>query len=161
MQQIGSGCYARGGRSSGFCPLTWTALGAMSAYSQSKFLATTWAAWLRHAKRRDVVIMNPGPMRSTIGDAHVPLLLWPTFGLLKELLFPLPCVAAQAVLHYVQSDTTGEYIHIRVPSQLNAEVLSESCHAWLVRHTHTALAEARYEWRPDTAIRDRLWQIPS
>ena len=120
----------------------------MSAYSQSKFLATAWASWLRNAKRRDVVIINPGPMRSTIGDAHVPLVLWPTFGLLKEVLFPLPSVAAQAVLHYVHSDTPAAYIHIRVPSRLNAEVLSESCHSWLIRHMHNALAETGYDWRP-------------
>ena len=139
---VSSGSYARGGRKGGFFPAHWDALGAMPAYAQSKFLVTAWASWLR-GKHREVAIINPGPMRSAIGDAHVPTLLWPTYGLMKEVLFPPPSVAAEAVLHVTEAaGAPADYVDIRVSARLNAEVSSAETHAWLLEHTRAALEEA-------------------
>ena len=168
---VGSGSYARGTMLPHFFPPSWSVLGAMAAYSQSKFAVTAWASWLqqgarpppapaatpsrsprgrrppsRPPRRRDVVIINPGPMRSTIGDAHVPFLLWPTYGLMKEVLFPLPSVAAEAVLHFAADAAPPAYVHIRQPGVLTADVTSPACHAWLLPHVRRALRETGYAW---------------
>lgn len=141
---VSSGAYARGGGSGQFFPALWGPLGAMAAYARSKFLATAWASWLR-TRNREVAIVNPGPMRSTIGDAHVPLLLWPSYGLMKEVLFPLPDVAARSVLHAALSPgQPAEYVNIRVPTRLLPESASAATHAWLLDCTRGALKEAGY-----------------
>ena len=126
---VSSGSYVRGGRGeSAFFPSNWSALGAMAAYAQSKFLVTAWAHALRGDNRKapEVVIINPGPMGTAIGDAHVPLPLWPTFGLMKEVLFPPPSSAATSVLWWTQAPGAPvEYVDIRAVSKLNAAVKSE------------------------------------
>jgi NAD(P)-dependent dehydrogenase (short-subunit alcohol dehydrogenase family) len=126
---VSSGSYSRGGRhETEFFPRAWTPLGAMAAYAQSKFLATAWAHALRGADkpaRREVAIINPGPMRTQIGDAHVPLLLWPTYGLMKEVLFPPPAAAAAAVVFFAEeAGEPPEYVDIRAPGRLAAAALS-------------------------------------
>ena len=142
---VSSGSYARGGRARGFFPARWSALGALGAYAQSKFLVTAWASGLR--KRREVAIINPGPMRSAIGDAHVPLLLWPSYGLLKEVLFPHPSVAARAVLHAAEAaGPPADYVDIRVAARLNDEAASAESHAWVVEHARAAFDEVGYAW---------------
>jgi NAD(P)-dependent dehydrogenase (short-subunit alcohol dehydrogenase family) len=150
---VGSGSYARGGMRADFFPAQWSVLGAVSAYSQSKFLVTAWAAWLQQ-RGKEVVVINPGPMRSTIGDAHVPVWLWPTYGLLKEVLFPVPRVAAAAVLHYATAPNAEVYVHIRQPAPLGAaSVTSASCHAWLLRHTQNALKEVGCSFESECDVR--------
>jgi NAD(P)-dependent dehydrogenase (short-subunit alcohol dehydrogenase family) len=148
---VSSGSYTRGGCGAStpsppppFFPSHWTPLGAMGAYAQSKFLVTTWA----HSLRRDdqttphVVIINPGPMGTAIGDAHVPLPLWPTYGLMKEVLFPPPSSAATSVLFWTQaSGVPPEYVDIRAISKLNAAVKSKGA----LQQVHAALVAAGLE----------------
>jgi len=145
---ISSGSYVRGSRAGSFFPVHWTPLGAMAAYAQSKYLLTIWASWLRRSSCKvDVTILNPGPMRSAIGDPHVPLFLWPVYGLMKEILFPLPAVAARAVLHFTEALHPEEYVHIRTKKPLIRDVTHDVTFEWLLEHARVAFREVGYRWR--------------
>jgi NAD(P)-dependent dehydrogenase (short-subunit alcohol dehydrogenase family) len=150
---VSSGAYARGRHADagpeGFFPRSWGLTGAMGAYSQSKFVLTAWAAWLRRV-RGQVEIINPGPMRTSIGDAGVPSVLWPSYAFLREVLFPSPADAAQAVLRccYGQQPDDG-YTHIRVPATLNGEVCSEDCQKWVLKRISEALGRLGYAFPDD------------
>ena len=112
----------------------------MKNYSQSKFLLTTYMARLQ-SYGTNVVMLNPGPMRSTIGDRHVPLLLWPVYGLMKEILFPLPAVAAKSVMYCIDAKKQMEYMHIRMESKLLPMVHDSTVQKWMMEHTRKALAK--------------------
>eukprot|EP00040_Diaphanoeca_grandis_P022367 m.119968 g.119968 ORF g.119968 m.119968 type:complete len:345 (+) comp28778_c0_seq3:184-1218(+) len=154
---VGSGAYARGSQRAWggqLFPRQWSPLQTLSVYSQSKFVLTAWACWLRRVKHIDVVILNPGPMRSTIGDRQVPFALWPTYGLMKEVLFPLPKQAANSVmmLALAAQDTAPDrnsqrcpYMHIRRMAKLSQEVESEDVQRWVVSEMEKALHAAGYQ----------------
>ncbi len=160
---VSSGAYARGAFDpsgpSGFFPREWGFTGALRAYAQSKFVLTAWAAWQRRVRGswRGLQIINPGPMRSTIGDAGVPALLWPSYALAKELLFPGPEKAALAVLACCtaaapQSD--GTMLHIRAERALSAAVQDPACQAWVVKNLTEALAAVKYKFKGDLSSDD-------
>ena len=142
---VSSGSYARGSSGGAFFPHAWGPLSALRAYAQSKFLATAWASGLRRSGR-EVAIINPGPMRSAIGDAHVPLPMWPVYGLMKEALFPPPGAAAGAVLRCAEAaGAPDEYVHIREAGRLSAEVESAACQRWVAGHVRRSLELAAEE----------------
>jgi NAD(P)-dependent dehydrogenase (short-subunit alcohol dehydrogenase family) len=146
---VGSGAYARGSQQGAggdaFFPREWSGFGAMAAYAQSKFILTAWAEWQRRVRpTRSLSVINPGPMRTTIGDEGVPAVLAPFYGTMQEILFPRAGRAAQAVLHLCGSGPTIPYMHIRKPAQLNEAVRSEACQAWAVENMTAALAAVGY-----------------
>jgi hypothetical protein len=63
----------------------------------------------------DVVTINPGPVFTGLGQEHVPLLVYPSYALMKLLLFPpalkaaMPLVALSLGAPY----PSGTYLHIR------------------------------------------------
>ena len=136
---VSSGSYARGS-SKLFYPKTWGVTEAIQNYSQSKFLLTTYFARLQSFGQR-IILINPGPMNSTIGDRHVPLLLWPIFGLMKEILFPVPLHAAKAVIYCVDTKKNIDYFHIRKEGLLSATVRDPTIQRWVLKETQKALGD--------------------
>ena len=134
---VSSGSYARGSTAK-FFPSNWGVTEAVQCYSQSKFLLTTHFARLQQLGL-NVILINPGPMRTTIGDRHVPIFLWPIFGLMKEILFPMPSRAAKSVIHCVDTKLKFDYMHIRVRAQLDPIVLSSGTQQWVLSETCKAL----------------------
>ena len=146
---VSSGAYARGSQNESFFPREWDGLGALAAYAQSKFILTAWAEWQRRVRpSREISVLNPGPMRTSIGDRGVPAFLWPFYGTMLEILFPRPDRAAQAVLHLCDPSTSPSvsYMHIRKKEQLNSAVRSESCQAWAVDNIGKALEAVGYKF---------------
>jgi short-subunit dehydrogenase len=136
---VTSGSYARGNTKE-FYGKSWNVMNAVKYYSQSKFLLTTYFSRLQ-AYGKNVIMMNPGPMRSTIGDRHVPLLLYPSYGLMKEVLFPLPIEAAKAVIHCIDTKKKIDYMHIRIGSTLLKLVQDSKIQNWVMQHTQKALED--------------------
>ena len=135
---ITSGAYARG-TTKEYYSKTWNVLAAMKYYSQSKFLLTTYFARLQMLYGTNVTMVNPGPMRSTMGDQHVPLLLWPMYGLMKEVLFPLPKEAAKTVMYCIDAKKNIKYMHIRIEAALSPIVKDLQVQEWVMKHTRAAL----------------------
>merc|ERR1712000_102414 len=111
-----------------------------------------WLSCQLRDKTIEVVVMSPGPMDSGLAAQHVPLVLWPSFALMRELLYKPPEEAAKALLHLAiqrEDFPTGCYMCIRSKKQLLPAISDQKVHSWLLKHTREALVEVKYKWDPE------------